>query len=576
MLDLIIRGGQVIDGTGVPRRTADVAVRDGRIVEVGTITAPSHEVVDATGLVVAPGFIDVHTHYDAQVFWDSGLTPTPLHGVTTVISGNCGFTLAPIGPVDADYLIQMLARVEGMPREALEVGPSWDWRTVGDYLRVVEARGVTVNIGFLAGHSTLRRFVMGERCGEPATDEDRAALVAALGAALSDGALGLSTSDNTTHSDESHRPVPSRQADEAELLELAAVLRQWPGTLLQIAPPSGPYSDEIKNRMVALSLAADRPINWNIIVVNSASRPIAENRLETYQRGATLGACVTGLVFPTLNRLRVTFDSGFFIDTIPGWAELFALAVEERRAALADSEMRNRMRAGATKIRPDQGFLSRWGDYQVTDLNFDDDHPLAGRTVAELAREGDADEFDTLLDLVVAHGLGLGFTLPVDGDDEAGWALRGELAADPRVVIGGSDAGAHMDMMCGATYPTAMLAEFPSRGLMGLEQVVQKLTDTPARLFGLRDRGRVEPGYRADLVTFDPLVVRSQRLGARRDLPADAPRVYAASEGIEQVWVNGVCVAQGGVLGDAKPGQVLRSGTDTVTVDNAAGLALTS
>ena len=225
MLDLIIRGARVVDGSGAPGRTADVGVTDGRIVEVGRIGSSAQEVFDADGLVVAPGFIDVHTHYDAQVFWDSALTPSPQHGVTTVISGNCGFTLAPLHAPDAAYLTQMLARVEGMPRTALESGLSWDWESVGDYLAAVEQRGVSINAGFLAGHSTLRRHVMGERSGERSTPEDISLLERALDTALAEGALGLSTSDSATHSDESHEPVPSRIADDAELLALAAVLR---------------------------------------------------------------------------------------------------------------------------------------------------------------------------------------------------------------------------------------------------------------------------------------------------------------------------------------------------------------
>jgi N-acyl-D-aspartate/D-glutamate deacylase len=328
--------------------------------------------------------------------------------------------------------------------------------------------------------------------------------------------------------------------------------------------------------MVALSLAADRPINWNIIVVNSGSGPVAANRLEASDRGAREGACVTGLVFPTLNRLRINFESGFYIETIPGWSDVFRLAPADRLTALADPDVRVKMLAGAQNVRADQGFLVKWADYEVTDLDFDDSSPLVGRTIGELATERDQSAFATLLDVVVENGLGVGLTIPADGDDDAGWAMRAELAADPRLVVGGSDAGAHMDMMCGATYTTSMLAEFPRRGLMSIEQVVRQLTDVPARLFGLRDRGRIAPGYRADLVTFDPAAVDSGRLGARRDLPAGSARVYAGSVGIEQVWVNGVSIVAGGVLGAAKPGRVLRSGTDTETVDNRTALALTA
>lgn len=574
MLDLKIRSANVVDGTGRPARRTDVGVRDGTIVSMGQTDEAARSVVDADGLVLAPGFVDVHTHYDAQLFWDPGLTPSPSHGVTTVLSGNCGFTLAPLHDGDEEFLTQMLCRVEGMPAGALQHGVPWNWRSVGEYLDRIRDLGTAVNVGVYCGHSTLRRYVMGERAGGPATEKDRVALVRALEEALEAGALGLSTSDSATHTDHSGNPVPSRFADDIELEALAGVLRRYPGTALQCVPPSGPYSDEVKDRLVRLSVAADRPINWNIIVVNARSGLVAQNRLEASDRALRRGGCVTGIVFPTLNRLRITFASGFYIDTIPGWKALFELPLAERARALADPDWRRRLRSSAETMRPDQRFVSRWSDYEVTDVAFGSAGDLAGRSIGELAGCRGTDPFDTLLDVVGEAGLDVGLSLPADGDDEPGWRMRAELAADPRLVVGGSDGGAHLDMMCGVGYTTAMLHEFPARGLMTVEEVVHQLTDVPARLFGLRGRGRVATGWRADLVLFDPDAVGAGNLEVRRDLPGGSARVVAPALGIHQVFVAGQSILATGVPTGARPGQVLRRGSDTVTVDNHAARTL--
>jgi N-acyl-D-aspartate/D-glutamate deacylase len=564
MLDLVIRAASVVDGSGAPRFTADVGVKDARVMKIGRIDEPAAEELDADGLVLSPGFVDIHTHYDAQVFWDGALTPSPLHGVTTVMSGNCGFTLAPVRPGDVDYLSGMLSRVEGMPRASLEAGVPWGWSSVGDYLGAVEALGVVPNIGFLAGHSTLRRIVMGERSGEQATELERDAIARELDRALADGALGLSTSSSGNHSDESRHPVPSRCADDAELMALSRVVGGRPGTYLQCVPPSGPYDDATKDRMVAMSLAADRPINWNVIFVNAASADVAANRLEACDRGAQAGACITGLVFPTLNRITLNFATGFYIETLPGWSELFRLPVAERLRALADPQWRHRLRDGAAQVRPDQAFATRWPEYET-----------GGATIGELAAKHGSDPFDTLLDVVVDSRLKAALTLPADADDESGWRLRGELCRDPRLLVGGSDAGAHLDMMCGAEYTTSMLQQFPARGLMDLESVVHQLTGAPSRLLGLRDRGRIAVGAWADLVCFDPDQVRPNSRVERHDLPGEASRVFADASGIRAVWINGVRAVDDGELLAGRPGRVLRSGTDTDTVSNRHGLMLT-
>ncbi len=271
MVDTLITGGSVIDGTGAPARRADIAITEGRVAAIGDLgDEVARSRIDATGLVVTPGFVDVHTHYDAQLMWDPAATPSPLHGVTTVLGGNCGFTIAPLTPQDAPYLREMMARVEGMPLDVLEAGASWDWRSFGDWLDRFEGN-VAVNAGFLVGHSTLRRVVLGESgMRDPATPDQVRALAAALDEALAAGGLGFSSSMAPTHNDGSGMPVPSRGASESELLALCEITGRRPGTSLEFIPPLGAFSEEAMSLMSAMSRAADRPLNWNLLSVNAA------------------------------------------------------------------------------------------------------------------------------------------------------------------------------------------------------------------------------------------------------------------------------------------------------------------
>src|SRR5215813_7094202 len=279
MLDLAIRGGTLIDGTGALGRRADVGVRDGRVVSIGAISETSARSVDAAGRVVCPGFVDLHTHYDAQVFWDPTLSPSPLHGVTTVIGGNCGFSIAPLRPAAADYLMPMLARVEGMPLESLAQGVPWDWRSFGEYLARLEGR-LALNAGFLVGHCAIRRVVMGERSvGHEATPQELAAMVALLQQSIREGGLGFSTTTAATHNDAAGEPVPSRHASREELVALARALRDLPGTTLEMIPGTGLWTEREKQIMTEMSLAANRPLNWNLLAPNSQNPEYADHQL---------------------------------------------------------------------------------------------------------------------------------------------------------------------------------------------------------------------------------------------------------------------------------------------------------
>ena len=573
MVDLSIERGYVVDGTGSPGRVADVTVHDGRIVSVsepGQGDEPAARTIDATGLVVAPGFVDIHTHYDAQLFWDPWATPSPLHGVTTVIGGNCGFSLAPAGPDHADYLTRMLARVEGMPLDALRAGLDWGWTSFADWLDRLDGQ-IGVNAGFLVGHSALRRAVMGEDAiGCKADARQVAAMQTLLRSSLAAGALGLSSSQAPTHNDGAGNPVPSRSADTSELLALASTVRGQPGTTLEliVAGCLNRFSDEEIDLMASMSKAADRPLNWNVLAVSALDPEGWQHQLHASDVASRQGAHVVALTMPHLMRIRLSFRSGFVLDALPGWGDVISLPVAERLVALRDPEVRHRLDAGAHS--PEAGVLAglaNWKVLEVAEVFAPQNTAYEGRTIGNIAGELGRDPFDVLLDIVCDDELHTGLRPPVFGNSDQDWAERARAWQDDRTIIGASDAGAHLDMMCGAIYSTSLLGDgVRERRLIRLEEAVRQLTSVPARLYGLRDRGVLSEGARADIVVFDPTTIAHGPERTRNDLPGGASRLYADAEGIEHVLVNGMEIVRGGELTGARPGQLLRSGRDTTTV----------
>ena len=576
MLDLLIRGGTLVDGLGSPRRVADVGVTGDRVTSIGPTDEGASRVIDADGLVVAPGFVDLHTHYDAQLFWDPYATPSCLHGVTTVLGGNCGFTLAPAGRDHSGYLTRMMARVEGMPLAALEAGLDWGWESFSEWLDRLDGR-IGVNAGFLVGHSALRRAAMGEDSTRGTASPDQIArMVELLRDGLRAGGLGFSSSNAHTHSDGDGNPVPSRSADRTELLALAAEVSNHPGTTLELilAGCLGRFSEEEVDLMASMSRTANRPLNWNVLGVSAADPDGYVHQLEASNTAAARGATVVALTLPHTMQIRLSFLTGFVLDGLPGWRSTFALPAAERIVALRDPELRRRLAEGARS--EEAGMLrglARWSRMMIVETFAQENEDLCGLTVAEAAArrgvdlEGKDSAFDFLLDLVIADELRTGLSPPIATDNPDDWKLRAEVWLDPRTVIGGSDAGAHLDMMCGAIYSTSLLGDgVRQRQLLSLEEAVRQITDVPARLYGIRDRGRVEEGCYADLVVFDPDRIGHRAARTRYDLPAGAPRLYAEAEGIEHVVVNGKPAVSSGTPSGDLPGKLLRSGRDTYTV----------
>ncbi len=571
MLDYVIRNGLVVDGTGSPGARADVGIRDGRIVSIGAVDESGTTELDADGLVVAPGIIDPHTHYDAQLFWDPTASPSNVHGVTTVIAGNCGFTLAPIKAADHDYIRRMMAKVEGMPLDALENGVPWDWTTFGEYLGRLEGK-LGVNAGFLVGHCALRRWVMGsDRSADVANDAELAAMSTLLAESLEAGGLGFSSSQSRTHSDGDGNPITSRHADRREMLAFCEVVRDHPGTTLEYITDGclDSFSDKEIDLMVAMTTTARRPLNWNLLTVDSRTPDKTARQLEASSAAAAAGGRIIALTMPTLVPMNMSFRTHCALFLIPGWGDVMGLPLEQRIEKLRDSEVRARLdelahSEGAGVFRR----LSNWSSYIIGDTFAPENEGLSWRDVGSIAAEQGKPPFDALLDLVIADGLRTVLWPKASDGDDASWRARVDVWENPGALVGGSDAGAHLDRMCGSNYPTSFLGDcLRKRKLVPMERAVHWMTAGPADLFGLHDRGRIAEGLRADLFVFDPETVASEPATLVQDLPGGSPRLIADSVGVVRVLVNGTeTVADGKPTGNL-PGTLLRSGRDTVTVD---------
>jgi len=570
MLDYVIRSGTLIDGTGEAGRLADVGVRDGRIVAVGRVAERATTEFDAAGLMVAPGVVDPHTHYDAQLFWDPFASPSNMHGVTTVIGGNCGFTLAPINPQDADYIRRMMAKVEGMPLAALEEGVPWSWSSFAEYLDALDGH-LGVNAGFLVGHCALRRKVMGaQRSEEVASDDEIEAMRNLLAESLEAGGLGFSSSQSRTHSDGDGRPISSRHADRREMLAFCEEIALHDGTTLEYITNGclDSFSPEEVDLMTAMSVTARRPLNWNVLTVDARSADRIEHQLSASSAAAAAGGRIVALTMPTLVPMNMSFRTHCALFLIPGWGEVMGLPEEERMRQLADPAVRTMLdeRARSREAGVFRG-LSHWGTYVIGDTYAAANDGCAFRNVADIAAERGTAPFDTLLDIVLADQLRTVLWPNTDDGDENTWTMRAAIWSDPRAMVGGSDAGAHLDRMCGSNYPTAFLGDcLRGRKLAPVEKAVHMMTAQPAELFGLRERGLVREGYAADLFVFDPATVGSKPARLVFDLPGDTPRLFAGSYGVVRVLVNGVETVRDGAAVGALPGTLLRSGRDTASV----------
>jgi N-acyl-D-amino-acid deacylase len=542
--DLVIRGGTIIDGTGAPGHSGDLAIDGDRLTQVGGRAGVGRREIDASGLVVSPGFIDPHTHYDAQICWDHALTPSCWNGITSVVMGNCGFTLAPCKPSGRERIMRMLERVEGMSLPALRQGITWNWESFPEYLDAVGAMRPVLNVGSMLGHSALRYFTLDEAATERAASADEVAQMQALvREGMRAGALGFSTSQAPTHFGGNGKPVPSRAAADDEVLALAAVLREFGRGMIEIT------TKHLTDVSVSIEAArrSGRPVSFLGAIRPDAAEQIAAARAEGL-RLLPQTSCR-----PTMTDFKLT-AMGIF-EQLPSWQRVMQSAKKALPAVFSDPQFRAAFKRDVTgEFEGYRLFKGDWDGVKVQLAEHEPVRPLIGKTVAEIAAARGADPFDVFFDVALEDGLEMEFSYCLAGDLQ-----RRPSLLDDNYLIGLSDAGAHLTLLADHAYTTYFLGRWiRERGLMPMEQAVRKLTSVPAELFGIRERGTLTQGHFADVVLFDPARVIDCETTLVYDLPGGGPRLLTKAEGIEAVIVNGAVAVERGALTGAQSGQVLR------------------
>ena len=565
-LDLLIRNGTIVDGSGAARYPGDVAVQDGRIVEIGRVRAAAERIIDADGLVVAPGFVDGHTHMDAQVAWDPIGSCSCWHGLTTVIMRNCGFALAPCRPEQREWFARCLTAVEDIPTEAMLAGIDWTWETFPEYLATVDRLPKAINYGAYIGHSALRMYVMGKRAlSEPATEDDLARMVAAVREAIRAGAMGFSSSRSTTHVTPDDTPVASRIAEWSEVDRLVGAMGELGAGIFQVGPDisGGPAQRAFLARLKRVALESGRPVMFGTI----SSRQGMDPNPWTYQLGyldecAAAGARVWGQT--TTRSINAIFSLKSYLpfDVLPAWRELRRLPLAEQKQRLADPATRRALVAEEARMKPRDNVFQGGGAATTDPRKPDYDNLYAMKdvewndpTVAQLAAARGQHPVEVMIDLVLANDNQV-FVQPLVNEhpDHVLGMLR-----HPRTLATFSDSGAHVCQEMGSSLQTHMLSYWVrARQAFTLEQAVRKLAFDNAAAWGLADRGLLKAGYRADLVLFDPARVRPAMPTVEADLPGGARRLVQKAEGIAATIVNGEVTLENGKSTGRLPGALLR------------------
>lgn len=562
MHDLLIRNGTVVDGAGTPRYRADVAVSNGKLVEIGTSTEGARKVIDASDLIVAPGFIDPHTHYDAQICWDPLITCSSWHGVTTVIVGNCGVGLAPCKPAEREVATWNLVHVEAIPYEVLNRGLTWDWESFPQYMNATAQRGVGINVGFLAALSPFRHFVMGdEAMGREATAMETAQIRALLGEALSAGALGFSLTVMPQHLGYKAQPLACRLASHDELRSYAGVLRERGYGTIEVALTKQPstVSDREYALLDLLSSASGRPVTW-LNLRDRDDAPTAWN--ETLDKVAPLlarGCRPQVAVRPLI--VEFNLRNPFLFASMDAMKPVFSdKETAAQKHVYADLDFR---RAFAGELQRRTVFHDIWARTKVKEVTNPVLKANEWKSIAEIAQERGVAPLDAFFDIALEDDLAVDYMIPLLDINEERVSKKFN---DPRTLIGISDGGAHVDMLCNAGYPSYLLGTFVrDRQAISLERAVQRITAEPAQFFGISDRGVLRPGLAADLTIFDLKTIGSpERPEIRHDLPGGGRRLVTQAEGIAYTIVNGQVLYEGRRHTGVLPGQVLRAGHSTI------------
>lgn len=556
MHDLLIVGAEVADGSGAPPGRTDVAVAGGRIVAMGDLGGEaSARTVDADGLVLAPGFVDIHTHYDAQITWDPVASPSTSLGVTTVVSGNCGFGIAPCRPEHRDLVARNLSQVEGMPIEALRAGIRWEYETFPEYLDMLERIGIVPNMAVLAGHSVTRTYVMGEEASlREAREDEIEAMRSLVAEALDAGAIGFASSDSHNHFGDDGLPMPSRLAARKEWDVLAGALAAAGHGVFQIA--SGP--DIQVSDMERWADMTGRPVFWSALLhvpaIPDRARNMLDQAAEARERGRRVFAQVTGQPVS----MEFTLENAYPMGSHDAWHPLVGADAGKIARAVADPSFREAFRAGLAAPKPQKIFYGDWSRVQVAEVSSPGNRRLEGETIGTLAGRDGVDPVDFFFDLALGEDLKTVFVAQVQNFDEE--AVE-EMIKHPASVLALSDAGAHLSFLCDAGYGLYLLSRWVrEKESLTLEDAIRRLTSDQADHYGIVGRGRVREGAFADLLLFDPATVGISKPRRVFDLPGGASRLVRDPVGVHGVWVNGVRVWDGSAccVDGVRPGHVLR------------------
>lgn len=551
--DLLIRGGRVVDGSGLPSYLADVGIKNGKILELGRLKGSAARTIEAGGLAVAPGFIDHHTHMDGQILWDPYGTCEPQHGVTSIVMGNCGLALAPVKAGDEDAIVKSFVRVEAIPRIALEKGVPWGWRTYGDYLDRLEGK-IGINVGGLVGHIAVRQFVMGEESVErKATANEIEQMRQVVRAAIEGGALGFSTNRNERHMREDGKPVPSRLADDEELFTLCNVTSELNSGVIQTN--HGRHCVEQIAEYDKLARHTRRPIIWQSIQFKESEPNLWKEMIEGIAATFRAGYQAYGLTHTVPLMRHFSLKNTQVFDEFPTWKKLMFIPEAERKEALKDPETRGKLRTDFADPRP-TSFHRRWERVIVEQVAKPENKNYVGKSVADVARLRNQDQLDAFLDLSLEENLATTFETTNRGDDPKAMS---EIMRSPYVMIGTSDAGAHVQFGADFGYCTTLLGLWVrERGMISLEQAVHKLTFHVASIYGIEGRGLLRPGFAADVTIFDPRTIKACAPEWAEDYPAGTKRLIQRSEGVCNTIVNGRVIYENGSLSGDLPGKVLR------------------
>jgi N-acyl-D-aspartate/D-glutamate deacylase len=549
--DIVIRGGLVVDGTGAPPRRADVAITGDRITGIGD-KLDGRSVVDAGGCHVTPGFIDIHTHYDAQVFWDPALTPSCFHGVTTVVAGNCGFSIAPTRPEHRELIAQTLQKVEDMDVAALAAGIPWEFETFPQYLASVEKRGTVLNYAAYIGHTALRLYVLGDEAADRiATDDEINVMSRMVSEAMSAGAAGFATSFAMTHRGADGKPVPSRLADPNEYEALMRAVAQSGRGVVEVTPGSNLSIDNMYDTQKRVGV----PLTYTALLTQPTG---SHNRLVDVNRaGWADGAQVWPQVTCRPLSFSMTLSEPFTLNPNPEFAAIMGTSLQERRDAYADPAWRDKVSDAWANMT---GMVPRWDTYEIMETTA---HPeLIGKRLKEVAEERRTTPFDVVLDLALDEPeLGLRVRCVVANDDVDGIRM---LLGEDHCTLGLSDAGAHVGQLCDAPMATDLLGNWVrDRQALSVEKAIRKLSGVQADLFGFKDRGYLREGAFADVFVFDLDTVGPGPVRRVRDFPANTERLTAdAPTGVHHVFVNGTPIRRDGVsmaaTTDPRPGQMAK------------------